>query len=287
MDHAPNQGFFDALQDLTTSENTLSVTANEIGMDELQLIAASLIDNTNILVFKLINNPIGNEGAICMANILNSNQILSILDLRNCNITDEGAIALANSISCRTTPLALFLNENPISPLGEMALASAAEKNSCQQWISFSKISQMPWRTLYIKHSFKITEFSLALEQDNPEKVAALFHQGVSVISGFLANNGHLPAKIAPLELIIKKIRNRNNKIRPILISHPIIARFLNCPKYKLMLCSWNCQDAALCTIWCLTKGDNQGAYENLPLEIVEYISKKVWKTRKDLKWFF
>lgn len=78
----------------------------------------------------LQNNDIGDDDVVLLAEELANNDTLTWIDLRYNNMTDEGAKALATTLRANSTLTGIYLSGNKIGDEGVKALANALRTNS-------------------------------------------------------------------------------------------------------------------------------------------------------------
>jgi Ran GTPase-activating protein (RanGAP) involved in mRNA processing and transport len=118
-----------ALRDPTARVISLLLVNNGIGKDGAVAIAEALRNgnNTTLMTLDLGYNNIGKDGAVAIADALqNGNHTLTTLNLRYNNIGKDGAAAIANALRNGNTTLTMLeLCYNNIGKGGAMAIADA------------------------------------------------------------------------------------------------------------------------------------------------------------------
>ena len=88
----------------------LNLKLCHLGPEEMYVIAGALCGNSKLEILELVHNPIGDIGAIALANTLRQNKTLKHINLYGCEITEQGAQALQNSLEHNDTLLQLSLS---------------------------------------------------------------------------------------------------------------------------------------------------------------------------------
>ena len=92
-------------------------------------LAEALHDTTTLKTFKLINQPIGTEGAMAIANLLHNSKSLEKVKVSNCGLDCEKVCHLAQALCESTTLKKLNLSFNLIGTKGAMILAILMHSN--------------------------------------------------------------------------------------------------------------------------------------------------------------
>ena len=166
-----------------------------IGPAGAQRLAQALRVNTSVKTLKLTHNPLGDEGAMAIAEMLkrkNSRTVytsLEHIDLSNCSIEPAGAQHLAQALRVNTSVKTLKLTHNPLGDEGAMAIAemlggngveSSGTVNTTLEHIDLSYCSmgrlgtQHLAKIFHVNTSVKILNF---LDQDHNPKNFTEQHQ--------------------------------------------------------------------------------------------------------------
>ena len=86
--------------------------------------------NRVLTTLDLINNNIGPEGAIAIAEALKVNAVLTVLWLSDNNIGDDGAKAIAEALKVNPVLTKLYLWNNNLGDAGEKAVRDAVKDRS-------------------------------------------------------------------------------------------------------------------------------------------------------------
>eukprot|EP00984_Skeletonema_dohrnii_P008654 scaffold3211_cov91-Skeletonema_dohrnii-CCMP3373.AAC.7 len=105
----------------------LDLLDNKIGKEGAIALAEALKENTTLTTLTLGWNGIDKEGAIALAEALKENTTLTALKLENNFIDNEGAIALAEALKENTTLTSLNLEYNEIGDEGAFAKSNIAD----------------------------------------------------------------------------------------------------------------------------------------------------------------
>jgi hypothetical protein len=124
----------------------LRLSHGEIDSTQVEEIAQMLRVNTSIKELRIVDIPIGDEGARVLADALSSNTTVTNLNLCICGIGNVGAIALAGLLKKNTTIKAVNLAQNPAdTDEGKQALLKASLWNTSLE-------------VLYIDNGFGLTD---------------------------------------------------------------------------------------------------------------------------------
>jgi hypothetical protein len=172
----------------------------------VEVIAQMLRSNSSLKVLNLSTNPIGDEGAILLADVFSNPITVTNLSLRGCGIGNVGAIALAGLLKKNTKIKAVDLRSNAVADEGRQALLKASLWNTFLEWLYIGdglgrRDQRRMSRTLMINRYRKIY-----LEQDHHSTISPYLYPRIfanvsnkpSVLFLFLQENRemfipHLP----------------------------------------------------------------------------------------------
>jgi hypothetical protein len=120
----------DRVKRLIHNKTKLNLVWQNIGYEDVKLLAGALAHNTSLTLLNLSLNKIGADGAKALANALLVKTSLTTLDVSNCRIGDDGAKALAGALAHNTSLTELNLNDNRIGADGMTALCDAMRWNA-------------------------------------------------------------------------------------------------------------------------------------------------------------
>lgn len=123
---------WDRITILNLNHNSLSAAGVVLLVDALRLSV-----NSTLLVLKVTNNWILNEGAVALSEALKSNTQLTRLSLGINNFSEAGAHALAELLCENSTLRALNIRSNPIGKIGACAVVSGLRKNRTLRELSW------------------------------------------------------------------------------------------------------------------------------------------------------
>lgn len=110
---------------------TWYLAGNDIGPQDLKLIANSLADNSYARSLWLKRNPIGKDGAVHLGWLLAANARIELLDLHNTALFDEGIEALAGAMNGAPLRLRhLYLSANALSARSVRSLRGILREGS-------------------------------------------------------------------------------------------------------------------------------------------------------------
>jgi len=192
----------------------------KLGSTNLSKLIEALRNNTTVTHLYLVENDLGNDGAIKIATYLESNSTLLALTLCNNNIEDGGYISLTEALKKNSTLKELKLDENKIRTPGITSLATFIKLNTSLDRLSIDKICINPDDYNFIvgaiaekftlmdvhfnwKDSSGITAeaFSKTCKERNL-RLRSLAHEGITVICCLTFPENLLPKELINLLLI-------------------------------------------------------------------------------------
>lgn len=129
--------------------------------------------HSSLRYLSLEGNPIGNEGAMALANALHSNQTLTHLMLcRNCFIGNQGVLALSEMLLDKNTTLQeLDLSGNPeILILGKEALVRALQQNPTLLEVGMRVTRRHPLRPTVVEQLTDLLHVNAVRHQWNQQQ---------------------------------------------------------------------------------------------------------------------
>eukprot|EP00416_Gambierdiscus_australes_P040620 CAMPEP_0171099738 /NCGR_PEP_ID=MMETSP0766_2-20121228/52454_1 /TAXON_ID=439317 /ORGANISM="Gambierdiscus australes, Strain CAWD 149" /LENGTH=220 /DNA_ID=CAMNT_0011559435 /DNA_START=60 /DNA_END=722 /DNA_ORIENTATION=+ len=111
-----------------TSATQLYFDGNEITHVGCKALCKALA-GTGIMTVSLLQNQIGDDGAVEIGELLSKNAFLKEVDLRDNQIGDKGAAKLAEALESNSTLTRLYLKDNDITNEGALLLAAAVRNN--------------------------------------------------------------------------------------------------------------------------------------------------------------
>lgn len=114
---------------INTSLTEVDLTCNGIGAQGAKSIAEALKINNSIIKFSLYNNQLKAKGAKIIAEALKYNTSLTDVELGNNQIGAEGAKAIAEALKYNTTIIEIGLSSNEIGIDGAKVFAEAIKTN--------------------------------------------------------------------------------------------------------------------------------------------------------------
>jgi Ran GTPase-activating protein (RanGAP) involved in mRNA processing and transport len=157
----------DGLSSKNSVVETLNLSFNQLGDEEVGIFARMLLANQNLKSLHLYSNNIGDAGALELAVVLRQNNTLDYLDLETNQIGSDGASALADALVVNNALKDLYLLFNRIGDDGATSIAEMLTRNESIEMVRVGGFGEKGLKAFATRLSSMNGIKTLRVENDN------------------------------------------------------------------------------------------------------------------------